>query len=82
MSGGSRSNNRRKRGTANSDVVLKSIFRAKRQVESDSGLATDIEQKEHSMFQRIKEQFNRIIDVAQDMFKKIQQLGQGEIEAE
>lgn len=78
---GGSSNNRRKRRAANADVVLKSIFRAKRQAESAGGLAVDVEHKEHSMFQRMKEQFNRIIDVAQEMFKKVQQLGTGEIEA-
>lgn len=82
LNGGGSSNNRRKRSAVNENAVLKSIFRAKRQAESTSQLAADIEQKEHSMFQRIKEQFNRIIDVAQEMFKKVQQLGVGKIEAE
>lgn len=80
--GGGSNSNRRKRRAANTNVVLKSILRSKRQAESASELTVDVEQKEHSMFQRIKEQFNRIIDVAQDMFKKVQQLGTGEIEAE
>lgn len=80
--GGGSSDNRRKRSTLDENMVLKSIFRAKRQAESNSELATAVEQKEQSTFQRIKEQFNRIVDVAQEMFKKIQQMGGGDIEAE
>lgn len=74
-------NNRRKRSTLNENMVLKSIFRAKRQAESNSELET-VEQREQSMLERIKRQFNHIVDVAQEMLKKIQQIGQGDIDAE
>lgn len=76
MNGGS-SNDRRKRSIMNEDIVLKSIFRTKRQAE----VAEGAEAKEKSIFQRIKEQFNHIMDIAQEMFQKIQKMGQSNTEA-
>lgn len=76
MNGGS-SNGRRKRSIMNEDIVLKSIFRTKRQAEE----AAAAEAKEKSIFQRIKEQFNHIMDIAQEIFQKIQKMGQSNTEA-
>lgn len=70
MNGGG-SNSRRKRSTVHENAVLKAIFRAKRQTESDT---ETIEPNEKSSFQRIKEQFNHIMDAAQVIIQKIQQM--------
>lgn len=75
--GGSGSNGRRKRSTSNENAVLQAIFRAKRQIESNNEPAIDIEameSNEKSMFQRIKEQFNRVVDAAQGMYQKLRKM--------
>lgn len=77
--GGDGSGNRRKRSTLNANTVLKSIFRAKRQAESSGELAAAVEPNEQSTFQRMKQQFNRIMDAVQEIFKKFEQIGQSDI---
>ena len=79
---GAGSNNRRKRSTLNVNMALKSIFRAKRQTESSSEPAIANEENEKSMFQRMKDQLNHVINAAQELVKKIQQMGHGDSEAE
>lgn len=81
IGGSDGSNSRRKRSTMRESAVLKSIFRSKRQTEWNDEAPTAVVPKEPSVFQHIKEQFDRIMDVAQEMFHKIQQIGRSNNEA-